>query len=186
MPFSPDQVRVFQTGEVWVAPYGTTIPTDMSAVDFNAYDTLGYISEEGFTYTSEMNVSEIMSWQSKGPIRIPENSRITRFAMSLMEWNDAAVEVFFGGGSFTSLGGGIERFNPPDPGTVTEWTVIFDTRDGNVDYRWVFDKAVLTEAGDVQFTKDAAALLPVTLTALGGTDGSAGWRVYRDANAATS
>lgn len=186
MTLSPDQVRVFQTGEVWVAPTGTTLPTTLTGALDPLFDSLGYTAEDGVTIAPELGVTEIMAWQSRSPIRIVETSRVMRITVPGFEFNDQAVEVYFGGGAFSSVDSTTELFTPPDPGTVTKWACVFDTQDGIDQYRWVFDQVVLTEVGEISHVKDSASTLQVTLTALAGTDGDAGWRFYRTKNATTS
>ena len=50
-------------GGVWVAPKGTTLPTDATtALDTTKFVCLGYISEDGLENNNEMDVSAIKAW----------------------------------------------------------------------------------------------------------------------------
>lgn len=50
------------TGGVWVAPSGTTLPTDASTALASAYACLGYISEDGVTQATDMESDSIKAW----------------------------------------------------------------------------------------------------------------------------
>jgi hypothetical protein len=50
-------------GAVFVAPKGTTLPTDATtALDLTKYTCLGYVSEDGLENSNEMDVSTIKAW----------------------------------------------------------------------------------------------------------------------------
>ena len=49
-------------GGVWVAPLGTTLPTDATTALDPAFTCLGYVSEDGLENSNEMDVSSIKAW----------------------------------------------------------------------------------------------------------------------------
>lgn len=50
------------SGAVYVAPIGTTLPTDATTALDNAFVCLGYVSEDGLENNNDMNVSAIKAW----------------------------------------------------------------------------------------------------------------------------
>ena len=50
------------SGSVFVAPKGTTLPSDATTKLGDAFTCLGYISEDGLENNNEMDVSEIKAW----------------------------------------------------------------------------------------------------------------------------
>lgn len=50
------------TGAVWVAPIGTTLPTDATTALDAAFVCLGYVSEDGLENENELDVSDIKAW----------------------------------------------------------------------------------------------------------------------------
>jgi hypothetical protein len=50
------------SGAVYVAPKGTTLPSDATTALGNSFTCLGFVSEEGLTNNNEMDVSEIKAW----------------------------------------------------------------------------------------------------------------------------
>lgn len=50
------------SGGVWVAPLGSTLPTDATTALDAAFVCLGYVSEDGLENANEMDVSDIKAW----------------------------------------------------------------------------------------------------------------------------
>ena len=50
------------SGGVWVAPLGTTLPTDATTALGASFTCLGYVSEDGLENENEMDVSDIKAW----------------------------------------------------------------------------------------------------------------------------
>ena len=50
------------SGGIWVAPKGTTLPTDATTALASAFKCLGYVSEDGLENSNEMDVSAIKAW----------------------------------------------------------------------------------------------------------------------------
>jgi hypothetical protein len=50
------------SGAVYVAPIGTTLPTDATTALDNAFVCLGYVSEDGLENNNDMDVSAIKAW----------------------------------------------------------------------------------------------------------------------------
>lgn len=50
------------SGGVWVAPKGTTLPTDATTALGAAFKCLGYVSEDGLSNNNELTVDAIKAW----------------------------------------------------------------------------------------------------------------------------
>jgi len=50
------------TGGVWVAPKGTTLPTDSTTALGSSYTCLGYVSDEGVENSNELDMSTVKAW----------------------------------------------------------------------------------------------------------------------------
>ena len=50
------------SGAVYVAPIGTTLPTDATTALDNTFVCLGYVSEDGLENNNDMDVSAIKAW----------------------------------------------------------------------------------------------------------------------------
>lgn len=49
-------------GAIYVAPAGTTLPTDTTTTLAAAFKSLGYCSEDGLTNSNETESSDIKAW----------------------------------------------------------------------------------------------------------------------------
>ena len=78
------------SGGAWVAPLGTTLPTDATTPLGAAYTCLGYISEDGLENENEMDVSDIKAWG--GNIVYRSLTELTdNFSFALIESENADV-----------------------------------------------------------------------------------------------
>lgn len=78
------------SGAVFVAPMGTTLPTDATTALDAAFTCLGYVSEDGLENNNEMDVSEIKAWGGAIVYR-SLNGLNDNFALSLIESENVDV-----------------------------------------------------------------------------------------------
>jgi hypothetical protein len=165
-------------GSVSIAPVGTTLPTDAETALDTAFKDLGYISEDGVTFTPSIETDGLPAWQSLAPIRIFLTAYTIEVAFECLQWNADTLPLFFGGGEFTDAGDGTWTYLLPKPGELRELTLVIDGQDGDRTYRIVLDRVMLSDAGDLTFLRSDAAKLPVTVTALAGTTESRPGAIY--------
>lgn len=162
------QVRVGKTGAIHTAPLGTTLPTtptqSLAAVS-SAYETLGYVSEDGVTPNFEDSVNKIKAWQGGKIVRTILTEESINIGFTLIQTSRAVVLRFFPGSSITEPSPGVyslevvERI--PDPRV---WIV--DVIDGTVNMRFVLPNAELTERGELPFNNDDPIGWPMMIEAL--------------------
>jgi hypothetical protein len=181
----PTELVVAGTGEVYVAPVGTALPTSPTAALAAAYTGLGYHTEDGVSISVATEVTEFRSWQSRHPVRRELQAQECQFTFALQQWNDATLPFAFGGGAVSDLGGGVYRYNPPaDDAALDERSLIVDVRDGSRRLRFVVPRGNVTDAVQSQFSRSQEAVLPVTFKALVPSDASRSWHVLSDDAAA--
>ena len=78
------------SGAVYVAPTGTTLPTDATTALDNAFVCLGYVSEDGLENNNEMDVSAIKAWGGMIVYR-SLNELDDNFALTLIESENVDV-----------------------------------------------------------------------------------------------
>lgn len=166
MTVSADQVVIAPGGTVSVAPEGTTEPANETTTLNAAFVDLGYVSEDGVTFRSAPNVTDIGAWQSEYPIRSLTQGREGSLAFVLRQWNRDTFATAFGGGTFTSPGAGHMKYAPPS-GAQAVNVVVVDWADGANLYRIVVPRAQIVEAVETPLRRAAAADLPVTFRILG-------------------
>ena len=93
------------SGAVYVAPKGTTLPTDAtSTLDPAKFVCLGYVSEDGLENNNEMDVSAIKAWGGMIVYR-SLNELDDNFALTLIESENVDVLKAVYGASNVSIDG---------------------------------------------------------------------------------
>jgi hypothetical protein len=178
MALSASEIVVGATGNVRVAPVGTTAPVDVATAWAAGWIDLGYATEDGVTLSNERTTEDIMAWQALDPVRTVGTARLTTVSFQLMQWNETTVPLAFGGGTVTPTAGppAHYRYDPPADATPDERALGIQWADGTKVYRLIIPRAVVTESVETNLVKNAAGLLPLTFRALG-TDGAASWYI---------
>lgn len=117
------------SGAVFVAPKGTTLPTDATtALDLTKFVCLGYVSEDGLENNNDMDVSSIKAWGGMIVYR-SLNELDDNFVLTLIESeNTDVLKAVYGSSNVTVDGSGNITVN-----------VKADDPEENV---WVFDLAL--------------------------------------------
>lgn len=99
-------------GGVWVAPKGTTLPTDAdTSLDTSLYTCLGYVSEDGVENANEIEMSDIKAWGGNIVYRSLTEMNDT-FAFALIESeNEDVLKAVYGNNNVTTTGGGDIKIN---------------------------------------------------------------------------
>lgn len=167
------QSVVGASGAVYVAPSGTTLPTSVSDPLDAAFVELGFINEDGLTFTDGKSIAEINAWQSFYPIRRVVESKTSSVSFALMQWNVNTVPFAFGGGNISEPVAGVEfRYTPPAPGTIDERVLVAEWVDGTKNYRLTVPLGMVTDDVETQFVKSDAGELPINfgVNGQGGVD----------------
>lgn len=78
------------SGGVWVAPSGTTLPTDATTDLGGSFTCLGYVSEDGVENSNDMGVSETKAWGGSIVLRSLD-SFADNFSLALIESKNVDV-----------------------------------------------------------------------------------------------
>lgn len=188
MAKDPNEIVVGSNGEIYVAPLGTTAPTNVDSVLNGAFVELGYASEDGVTLNRSQTITDIRVWQSRYPARRIVEDEVLSASFALRQWNRGTVELALGG-QVASLGSGKFKVTPlPVDDSIDTRILVIDWHDGDdKDYRLVIPRCVVTETGDIQIARTGAADLPVTLSVLAEEGGGDAWTLFtNDPSFATS
>lgn len=160
------KINVAPSGLIRVAPYGTPLPTSPTVNPNAAFFELGYVSEDGVTFSAEPTVEDVRAWQSADPIARLVTARALTIAAQGMEWDRDTFALGFGGGDWTDVAGGY-RYDPPaNTDDLAEYSIIVDAFRGPEVDRWVIKRGNITEAVETQMQRGAASLLPFSFAAL--------------------
>lgn len=161
------EIVVAVSGDISIAPVGTTLPTDLSALDTDVWTNLGYTTEDGVTFNDSVEIEEIRAWQSANPVRKIVTARDKTVEFALEQWNPDNFILAYGGGDWSMPSAGIHRFDPPAVAdAVAEYSMVVDLADGDKSHRFVIERGNVQEGVETQLLRSGAAVLPITFGTL--------------------
>lgn len=83
------------TGAVYVAPLGTTLPTDATTALDAAFKGLGYVSEDGLVNSVETDTENVNAWGGD-LVLVGQTTFSETFTVNLIETNADTLGVYYG------------------------------------------------------------------------------------------
>jgi len=159
------------SGAVFVAPKGTTLPTDAStALDDTKYVCLGFVSEDGLKNGNEINVSNIKAWG--GLIVYSSLDEFTdTFSLALIETlNVDVLKTVYGENNVTVNAAGMIKIDVKAE-MPAEKVYVFDLalRDG-CKKRIIITDGIITSREEIAYTDSDAVAYGITITAFPDAD----------------
>ena len=167
-------------GAVWVAPVGTSQPTDATSVINTAFKSLGYISEDGVTNAPSMSSEIKKAWGGDIVANI-DNGTTNKYKMKLIETLNAEVQkLIYGDENVTD---GVSSLDVVNKGidTTPHAFVIDMVMADNLIHRMVIPSASITEIGEIKYVDSDVSGYEITLTATADTDGATAHDYYQKA-----
>ena len=93
------------TGAVFVAPYGTALPTMATQALNAAFKNLGYVSDEGLVNSIETDTEQINAWGGD-MVLMGQSTFMETFTVNLLETNSETLKTFYGADNVTVEGNG--------------------------------------------------------------------------------
>ncbi len=154
------------TGAIWVAPLGTTLPTDTATALDAAFKCLGFCSDDGLTNGTELESETIKAWGGDTVLTI-QTSKNDTFKFKLLEvLNEDVLKFVFGSSNVTgTLATGLTvKANNSD---VEEVSLVIDMilRD-NTAKRIVLPDCKISEFGDLVYADSEAVGYDITTTCM--------------------
>ena len=175
MPNNANNIVVAGSGKVYIAVTTTVAPTNYTTALNAAFlaGELGFISDEGATFTEGRDIVDINVWQSLYPARKLETGRTVDISFAVREFNKRAVEFALGG--TVAVNAAEWKYTPPAAGTVNLKSMVMEWTDGSKGYRLYVPTGLVTAPVETALTRTAAADLPITFSA---TDPGTGVSIY--------
>lgn len=163
MAIDGNQVRVAGGGHVYVAAKGTAIPKDLAELDVKTFFDLGYVTEDGVSFSFGRESEDINAWQGD-KVKVITTKEPAMCKFSLMQTNADTVKVAFGGGAVTASGTApneIYTFTPPATGDNTERVLIIEFSDGAAKYRYCLPRVQIEGTVEYTLTRNGAVTYPL-------------------------
>lgn len=91
------------TGAVYIAPAGTTLPTNGTAALAATFKNMGYISEDGYTSSIETDTQQIRDWNGRVVLE-GQSSYAETHTVNFIETNIDTLKVIYGAANVTQNG----------------------------------------------------------------------------------
>lgn len=159
MANSAANVRVGANGAVFIAPDGSTLPTDLATALDAAFLDVGFVSEDGVKFTETKETFGIPAWQSMYDVRRLVERYTTKIEFEMLEWKKDNLEFALQGTVANNTT--YYTFTPDRDGTITQYSVVVEWQDAGYSYRLVIPLGEIVDdvAFDLKRADDAG--LPI-------------------------
>jgi hypothetical protein len=158
------------TGRLWVGDTTVTLPED--ATDLTEFTSpsspgdlldagwtdMGYVSDDGLTFTNDPGKENVFAWNADRAIRTLQGEPVTTLACNLLQWNTATWE-FAIGGEVTADG----VFRPSSDDVYRSVIVKFE--DQTYVYAIVMPRGTISGSNELALSRTALAELAVEFNA---------------------
>lgn len=173
-----DLVRVAITTEVYVAPVGTTLPTDLTALGA-AWRKVGFTDMDALTESLDVTKEILRASQRPNGVRTLTTEINWTWQFKAMETSKLVLELFYLGAQTTTAGGVSTTAIPSTPG-VTERAFVIEEVDGDITTRYVIPKGDITSRGEVPHRGTEGVTYDLTVAVLGTDLSDLGYRITDD------
>lgn len=173
-------------GAVFVAPVGTELPTDATTALDEAFQNVGYISEDGVVNTNSPDTDTIKEWGGASVGKI-DNGKDDTWQFTMIEaLNPTALKLVYGADNVSgTLTDGITvKANSNEQADVA--LVIDMILKGGALKRVVLPSASVSEVGEVTYAATSAIGYQTTLLATPDEDGNTHYEYIKAAAAAAA
>lgn len=165
MALNADNVRVGLNGNIYLAPIGTTAPTDLDTAWAAGWSDLGYLSEDGVSMEYSTDQTDINAWQSLSPVRKVLTSVDMTLAFTAIELKTATVKLYFPSSTMTDVSGTVHKLDIPSAPSPDERAIGLEWIDGDVKNRLIIPRGEVTERGAITIGRSDAVGLEMTISA---------------------
>lgn len=165
MALNSDNVRVGLNGNIYMAPKGSTAPTDLTTAWDAAWLDLGYMSEDGVSLDLKTDVQDIKAWQSLSPVRRVLTSLDLTMQFTAIELKTPTVTAFFPGATMTDVSGTVHQLSIPAAPGPQEYAFGMEWVDGTITNRLIIPRGEITDRGTISVHRSDAVALQMTVSA---------------------
>ena len=162
-----DNVRIFGDleSEVYVAPLGSTLPTDLVDPDV-AFESLGWLSEDGIEVEIATDSEKFKAWQGGTTLRTKITSTEKTIKFQAVESNPLVTGLFYDHGA-PVVASGVARVDLPEGIRTVARAAVFKFVDGDVTEYLCCERIEITDRGAVPHKNDEMTMYEFTAEILG-------------------
>lgn len=167
-------------GAAFMAPTGTTLPTNAYADLAAAFAGLGYCSEDGLKNNGAITTEKVKAWGGD-IVMTPQTEKADEFKITLIEsMNSNVLKAVFGDSNVSgNLAGGIAV--TVNSAELTEHVWVFDMiLRGNILKRVVIPAGKVTAVDEVTYDDKSAVAYALTIAAMPDASGNTHYEYIKD------
>jgi hypothetical protein len=176
MARTTDDVVVPSGGDVYQAPVGTALPTDLTTPPAAPWENVGFLSDDNPpTITGlQRDVTDLFAWNVDTPLRsaLAPSAPVIQMELLQVESEDA-LKLYFGGGTWTEgTAPAASTYTAPDLSAPVDLATIIDVVDGAKLYRMMFPRTTTRPNGDMALARGGFVTMPIAMSILTPSSGS--------------
>lgn len=162
-----NNIRIFDGDDsaVYVAPKGTTGPTDLTAPPAQ-FTEVGWVSEDGVDETLSQSATQFRAWQGSKVVRSKVTSADASFRFQALETNAVTVGLKYRGQTVTTATG-VSKVTVTNQTEQDTRAWVFDMIDGDITKRIVIPAGDYTMSGTIQHRASGMTIYEFTVTPVG-------------------
>lgn len=152
-------------GAIFVAPKGTTLPTDATTALAAAFVNLGYASEDGLVNGTETDTNDINAWGGDTVLSTQTSYKET-FTVNLIETKEAVLAQYYGPENVSVDGSGnitVKHNSKTLPEQVAVVEVVL--ADGRIKRTVIPSAQISDRSGEINYTDGDAIAYPIVWNA---------------------
>ena len=113
------------TGAIWVAPKGTTLPTDATTALAGTYTLLGFTSDAGVTISENDSSQDLIAWEGRTKVYSVKTEYYETVAFTPIQTNADVFKLTYGSSNVTTSGSAITIKHKAD--TLDPVVIVIET-----------------------------------------------------------
>lgn len=169
-----DNARIYggDADSVWLAPYGTVLPTTLTGALDGAFEDVGWLHSDGIVETLSGSKSKIRGHQGQGVVRTRMTEPGTEYSFHALESKAQTKSLRYDEKAVTTAGGVRKATRGPGQTVKVRTAVIemFDADNGAIKDRLCIPRFEITPNGDRTFAGSDIAGFPFLGEIIGNYD----------------
>lgn len=178
--FNEDAVRVGVTGTVFLAPKGTTLPTDTTTALNAAFKSVGFISEDALTESLAITTERLRAWQRPVGLRTLTTEVEWTFKFGMLETSPLVLDLYYGLDDGSTVASGVATTEIMAWPQSVQRAMVIEIVDGDVITRYAIPVAEIGDREEVDHTNTDGTIWGVTVNVMGSSIDQMGFRITDD------